>query len=276
MRNLIYAVLIIFLFNACSSKEGITVKNTISNNKNLSKTLENKKDIISEEDDDFDDEFNDEFEEEKKEVFDPLSGYNRLMTSFNDTVFINVLSPVAKGYGYVLPQTIRVGISNFFNNLLFPIRFTNNLLQLKFKNSAEELGRFVVNTTWGLGGFMDPAKNELGWKEHNEDFGQTLGYYGVGEGFHIVLPFLGPSNLRDMTGLVAASYMSPLSSTGAEDIKYKIPKNSLESYSITAVSTVNDISLKQGQYENIKKDAFDLYPFLRDIYNQKRKKEIEE
>ena len=98
--------------------------------------------------DNFDEEFNSEFSTKKEEIFDPLSGYNRLMTSFNDKVFINVLNPVAEGYAYITPETMRIGINNFFENILFPVRFSNNLLQLKFKNSSEELGRFLVNTLW--------------------------------------------------------------------------------------------------------------------------------
>lgn len=88
--------------------------------------------------DDFTQDFDSEFTNNKVEVFDPLSGYNRLMTNFNDKVFINVLNPLAKGYAYVVPQTARIGVENFFDNLMYPVRLTNNLLQLKFQNSAEE------------------------------------------------------------------------------------------------------------------------------------------
>ena len=150
------------------------------------------------------------------------------------------------------------------------------VLVIKFQNSIQELGRFIVNTTWGVAGFMDPAKDKLNWKTHNEDFGQTLGFYGIGEGFHVVLPFLGPSNIRDIIGILGNSYISPLSNTDVSQIKYKIPRNLIESVAIEGVRTTNEVSLRLGQYENIRKDAFDLYPFLRDVYNQKRKKEIEE
>ena len=225
---------------------------------------------------DISDEFDSEFASKTKEVFDPLSGYNRVMTSFNDKFYIYVLTPTAKGYAYVVPETARIGIDNFFTNLFFPIRFTNNLLQLKFQNASEELGRFLMNTIWGLGGFMDPATNELDMKIHKEDFGQTLGFYGVGEGFHIVLPFLGPSNLRDTVGLVADSYVSPLSTSGDAYAKYKIPNNVIEQISIASFNTINSVSLTPGEYESIRKDALDLYPFLRDIYSQARKKQIEE
>lgn len=226
--------------------------------------------------DDLENEFDTEFSEDKKEVFDPLSGYNRIITSFNDKVFINILNPVSEGYAYILHENIRVGIDNFFENIMFPVRFSNNLLQLKFKNSGEELERFLVNTTWGILGFMDPATKKLDIKAHKEDFGQTLGFYGVGDGFHVVLPFLGPSNLRDIVGITADSYTSPLSTSGDKFTQYKIPNTTMEQIGIKTFDVINSNSLKLGQYESLKKDALDLYPFMRDIYTQARKKQIEE
>ena len=225
---------------------------------------------------DFDNEFDSEFSTNKKEIFDPLSGYNRIMTTFNDKVFINILNPISKGYAYIIHEDIRIGIDNFFENIMFPVRFTNNLLQLKFQNSTEEVERFIVNTLWGIAGFMDPATKELDIKAHKEDFGQTLGFYGVGEGFHIVLPFLGPSNLRDIAGIVTDSYVSPLSTSGDKYAQYKIPNTFLEQVGIKTFDVINSNSLKLGQYESLKKYALDLYPFLRDIYTQARKKQIEE
>ncbi len=221
-------------------------------------------------------EFDSEFSQKQEEIFDPLSGYNRAMTTFNDYVFLNVLNPVAKGYAYVTPETIRIGINNFFENIMFPVRFTNNLLQLKFQNSSEELGRFVINSLWGLGGFLDSATKELNMKPHKEDFGQTLAFYGVGDGFPLVLPFLGPSNLRDLTGLVAGEIISPTSTMGEHTFKYKIPNNTLEEFGLVSLYKVNEFSFNPNQYEIIKKDALDLYPFLRDIYTQSRQKQIEE
>ena len=221
-------------------------------------------------------EFDSEFSQKQEEIFDPLSGYNRAMTTFNDYLFLNVLNPVAKGYAYVTPETIRIGINNFFENIMFPVRFTNNLLQLKFQNSSEELGRFVINSLWGLGGFLDSATKELNMKPHKEDFGQTLAFYGVGDGFPLVLPFLGPSNLRDTFGLLPDSYISVLSTTGNSDLNYKIPNNVLQEAGIKTFDSINSTSLTLGEYESLRKDALDLYPFLRDIYSQARKKQIEE
>ena len=272
MKNIILIISISLFFNACAVKNKVTKINETQNNVKITLETEQKNDSSIDEFDEFDDEFQDT----KVEVFDPLSAYNRVMTSFNDGVYTYALNPIATGYANVLPQTARIGIANFFSNLLFPLRFANNLLQLKFQNSAEELGRFLINSTFGLAGFKDPAKTELGWEEHNEDFGQTLGFYGVGEGFHVVLPLLGPSNLRDIVGLATDSYINPLSATGASDIQYKIPNNTLQSVGITSGKTINSTSLKLGQYESIKEDALDLYPFLRDIYNQARQKQIEE
>lgn len=226
--------------------------------------------------DDLETGFDSEFSTKNKEVFDPLSGYNRYMTTFNDKVFLNVLNPISKGYAYITPEPIRIGINNFFENIMFPVRFSNNLLQLKFQNSSEELERFVINSLWGLGGVLDSATNELHIKAHKEDFGQTLGFYGVGEGFPIVLPFLGPSNLRDTMGIIPDSYVSVLSTTGSSDLNYKIPNNLLQEVGIKTFDTINSTSLTLGEYESIRKDALDLYPFLRDIYSQARKKQIEE
>lgn len=272
MKNVILLIFTAFLFTGHALAKDVTV-----NESNNNKQVETKITTTSNESEEFDDEFDDEFSQnETEEIFDPLSGYNRVMTNFNDFVFINAINPVAKGYAYVVPEPARVGISNVFDNLMFPVRFVNNVLQLKFGNATEELGRFVINSTFGIAGLMDPAKTELGWVAHDEDFGQTLGHYGVGSGFHIVLPLLGPSNLRDMVSMVPNGYIDPLSYTGANDIGYKIPHNGLEAMGYTAGKNLNSVSLKLGQYENIKKDALDLYPFLRDIYEQKRDKEIEE
>ncbi|HEO98977.1 MAG TPA: VacJ family lipoprotein [Epsilonproteobacteria bacterium] len=220
--------------------------------------------------------FEEEFSrEETHNAIDPLSGYNRVMTSFNDKVMIYLINPVAEAYASIVPQPARIGVSNAVDNIQFPIRFANNLLQLKFKNSSDELKRFIVNSTIGLGGLMDPAKNHMNISAHDEDFGQTLGYYGVGSGFHIVLPFFGPSNVRDLLGLTADAYISPI--VYIENLeKYKIPNHIDHTIGIFTVDFINTTSLHLGEYESLKKDAIDLYPFLRDTYEQKRNSEIAE
>lgn len=274
MKNVIFIILSAFMFTACTATKEVNTDVRVENKQTVSKV--EVADAKTDSTNVFEDEFEDEFNEEVKEIFDPLSGYNRAMTTFNDFFFMNVLNPVSNRYSKIVPEPVRVGVSNFFDNLMFPIRFSNNILQLKFANASEELGRFLINTTFGLAGFMDPAKTEFGLEAHDEDFGQTLGHYGVGSGFHVVLPLLGPSNLRDMVGLAADGYVDPTSTVGSSDINYKIPDTTLQSLAITSYKTTNSTSLKLGQYENIKKDALDLYPFLRDIYEQKRNKDIEE
>jgi len=270
MKLIILTILFLsLLFQGCS------VKNSLHTPKiqEQDKVLQDKKECVVCEDDTS--EFDDEFGEEETEVYDPLSGYNELVTSFNDTLFIYALNPISEGYDYLLPEALRTSLSNAFHNIRFPIRFTNNILQGKFQNATDELERFVVNSTVGLAGLFDPAKTSMNISAHNEDFGQTLGYYGIGSGFHVVLPFLGPSNVRDIVGLTADGYISPLLyQKGLK--KYKIPQNYGQAIGIYTLDTINKNSLNLGAYESLKKDSIDLYPFLRDIYEQKRISDIEE
>ena len=236
------------------------------------------------EDDEIDDGFDDEFENAEDEIFDQLSAYNSVMTEFNDGFYVFVLDPVARGYEWVMPDLAQSGVKNFFHNLLFPIRFVNNALQLKPINAGEELFRFIINSTVGIFGLWDPAKEWFDLEAHEEDFGQTLGYYGVGGGFHIVLPFLGPSNLRDMFSLYPDMQMDPV--YYVENRPYNLPKKegeylgmsrqAVQQSNLLILKTVNQESLRIGQYENLKKDAIELYPFLRDVYEQNRAKLIEE
>ncbi len=197
---------------------------------------------------------------------DPLSGYNRLMTQVNDRIYFWLLKPISQGYAVVIPEGGRLAVSRFFSNLLMPVRFVNNLLQLKPKRAGTELARFTINTTVGVLGFGDPAADKFDLQPSPEDFGQTLGHYGVGSGFHIVLPLLGPSNLRDTLGLVPDYYLDPVNYV--DDFETKL--------AIHAYKQVNHTSLHIGEYESLKLDAVDLYTFLRDGYEQRRVKQIEE
>ncbi len=208
-----------------------------------------------------------EFEEDTGEaVFDPLSGYNRVMTHINDRLYYWVFKPVAKGYGFLVPKPARKGIRNFFHNLGFPIRMVNNVLQLKVKQAGTETARFIVNTTVGVGGLWDPASSWLELPVYSEDFGQTLGYYGFGDGFPVVLPLLGPSNVRDIFGRTGDWFLDPVNYL--DDVEARTAVNVVEG--------VNESSLRIGQYEAITKDALDLYIFLRDGYRDVRNKAIEE
>jgi len=252
-------VFISFNFSACSSKEAQVPK--------VSKTTQSQEVA----DDDFDD-----FEEEMavKEVSDPFEGYNRSVTNFNDGMYEHFFKPVNKGYTAITSPGFRKSVGRFFNNLYYPMRLINNLLQGKFHYAFEETGRFVVNTTAGFLGFFDPAKDKMGLEPHNEDFGQTLGFYGVGPGPHIVIPLFGPSNLRDAISFFPDAAVSPI------DYKDRdwptLTRTWAELMAVKSVEKFNNVSLYSNQYEEIRKDAVDLYPYLRDLYEQKRAKEIEE
>ncbi len=229
--------------------------------------------LFSQENNSFDD-FQNEFNTEKVDSFDPLKEYNIPMTKFNDFIYINIMGPIANGYKYILSKSIREGVSNIFHNIQFPIRLTNNLLQLKFNNAMEESVRFVVNSTYGLAGYIDLAKKEGGIDRHNEDFGQTLGFYGIGNDIHIVLPLFGPSNLRDTIGLVADGFLSPVNYAHTKDWGLFESTNNyllINTYKIT-----NEYSLHMNEYENIRKDSVNLYFLLKSVYEQRRTKLIEE
>lgn len=221
--------------------------------------------VFANADDFFEDEsFEDEFAEPVAQQINPLDDYNRLMTRFNDVTYELVFDPVAKKYKKAMPFEVRDSLYNFFDNLQAPKRFLNNLLQGKFKNSASELFRFAVNSTLGVGGFGDAGEKLFGISKHEEDFGQTLGFYGVKPGYHIVLPLLGPSNVRDSFGFVADYFSSPINYIDSYPI----------SIGINGYSRLNQASFHEGEYAQIKKNAIDLYPYLRDLYEQNRENEI--
>jgi phospholipid-binding lipoprotein MlaA len=205
-------------------------------------------------------------EETKGEIADPLESFNRAMYHFNDKLYFWVLKPVAKGYGKVVPEGARVSVNNFFSNLTFPIRFVNCLLQANFEGAASELGRFTINTLWGIGGFLDPASSkDINLTKQDEDFGQTLGAYGLGQGFFITWPIFGPSSPRDTVGMVGDFFLHPFTySNTAWDT----------SVGIRAYEKVNDASLSIGDYESLKEAAIDPYVAIRDAYIQYRLKKV--
>jgi len=135
------------------------------------------------------------------DVYDPLEGMNRRIYTFNYYFDKFIYLPVVNTYEFILPDYVEDRVSNFVDNIFEFNNFTNNLLQLKIRSTAITLGRFLVNSTIGIAGLWDPA-TDMGMVRQTEDFGQTLGHWGVGNGPYIVLPIFGPSNLRDTTGLV--------------------------------------------------------------------------
>ncbi|MCP4680870.1 MAG: VacJ family lipoprotein [Desulfobacterales bacterium] len=211
--------------------------------------------------------FDDEFEDiPDTSVNDPLKGYNRFMTTVNDKLYFWFLKPISKGYNFIVPEPGRLAIARVFKNLMFPSRLVNNLLQLKIKRAGVESARFIINTSVGVAGLWDPAGNWLELQAYDEDFGQTLGHYGVGSGFYLVLPVLGPGNLRDTIGKVPDYFLYPV---------YYIDNNCLAA-GVSGFSKINDTSLSGKEYEDIKRVALDDYTFIRDAYEQNREMLIRE
>ena len=199
------------------------------------------------------------------EVADPLEPLNRVFFHFNDKLYFWVLKPVATGYAKVVPQPARRGIRNFFANLETPVRFVNCTLQADLKGAWVELERLAINSTVGVAGFGDPARNRWKLAKRDEDFGQTLGRYGVGPLFYLNLPVFGPSSLRDTVGRAGDYFLDPkdflLSDTG--------PKAAARS-----VDIINGTSLRLGDYEDLKEASIDPYVAMRDAYSQYRRAQV--
>jgi len=197
---------------------------------------------------------------------DPLEPVNRVLFVINDKAYFWVMKPVARGYRAVVPKPVRVSVRNFFSNLLMPVRLVNNLLQGKIRNCGTELARFAINTTVGIGGLFDTARDDYRIEPRTEDLGQTLGKYGLGHGFYIVLPLLGPSSLRDAAGLAGDSFLDPVNYSGEAEVVFGIKLFKAE----------NEVSLRIGEYEDLKKSAVDPYLAVRDAYSQHRARQVRE
>jgi len=208
--------------------------------------------------------YEDEEDETQSYASDPLKPFNDVMFHFNDKLYFWVLKPIGRGYRAIMPDAIRIGIQNFFVNLSTPIRFVNCLLQAKGDDAGNEFTRLVTNTTVGFLGFWDQAKAHQHLDKKEEDFGQTLGVWGVESGWYIILPFLGPSTLRDSAGRLGDMFLDPL---------YYLEPAEL-SLEIWAVDKTNDISFRIGDYETIKEAALDPYESIRDGYLQMRAKKV--
>ncbi len=200
-----------------------------------------------------------------EDVSDPLEPINRGIFWFNDKADVYVLEPTARGWNYVLPDRVQTAIGNFFENVRFPVVMINNLLQAKVVEASSDVGRFLINTTIGIAGFFDPATG-FGLERNDEDFGQTLGYWGVPPGPYLVAPLLGPLNLRDGTGRLVdtATAVYPLFAAAPYTI------------GATAVNTVNFRSQVLSEVRNAKAASLDYYVFVRDAYDQSRKARVED
>jgi phospholipid-binding lipoprotein MlaA len=194
---------------------------------------------------------------------DPWESYNRAMYQFNSDFDKTIFRPVAKGYRYITPEPVDRGITNFFNNLRDVTSAVNNLLQLKLSRAVSDVGRVVVNSTVGLLGLVDVASN-LDMPSYKEDFGQTLGYWGVGSGPYFVLPILGPSDVRDGISLVPDWYTQPIAYLHDNDTQWGL-------VTLSAIDRRADLL---GAGKVLEEAALDPYTFLRDAYLQKRRNEV--
>lgn len=199
-------------------------------------------------------------------IWDPIEPLNRLFFQVNDKLYFWVLKPVATGYQKVFSEEMRKGVSNFFSNIATPVRIVNCILQANLKGAGLEALRFIINTPFGLFGFLDPAQKEFGIEKRDEDLGQTLGVWGLGPAFYIEWPILGSSNLRDTLGYVGDLFLDPIT---------YIPSTPLR-ISLKTYEKVNETSLRIGEYEDFKKVVLDPYIAKREAYYQNRIYKIKE
>jgi phospholipid-binding lipoprotein MlaA len=265
MRYILTILLVIALFlPGCSDPES---------NTNLSKegqvALEHSKSAEGSQSQITDEDF-DLLEEEPSgkvaEISDPLEPVNRLVFGLNDVLYSWVLIPVSQFYTDVAPEPARIGIRNFFNNVTTPIRYANCLLQGKGEGAKAELDRFLINTTEGILGFGDPAKDKHGIEAVYEDLGQTLAVHGFGNGWYLVIPLLGPSTLRDAVGGVGDLFLNPVFYLEPCELRL----------GVSGGKQTNESSFHIGEYESLKADTIDHYIAIRQTYRQYRNKKIEE
>jgi phospholipid-binding lipoprotein MlaA len=191
---------------------------------------------------------------------DPYEGFNRKVFAFNEGLDKAVLKPVAKGYEKVLPEFARTGVTNFFNNLGVVVTMLNDAVQLKGTKVPVDIARFATNLTFGIFGLIDVA-TELRIENRNEDFGQSLGYWGVASGPYVVLPLLGPSTVRDGAGLAVDYVTSPF---------YYWDNQTRVRWEVLAVNIVNTRANLLPAEKVLDESGVERYTFLRDVYLQRR------
>ncbi len=197
---------------------------------------------------------------------DPFEPVNRAVFAFNKAADKVVMEPIAKTYTTITPKPARKGIRNFIDNLKSPIVLANDLLQGKWKRAAETTARLVINSTVGIGGVLDVAK-AVGIEKHHEDFGQTMAEHGVPSGPYLVLPILGPSNMRDLAGLVVEESLSP---TRIASFK---GRKSFDRARL-ALDMVDTRAGLQGAVQTLREESLDEYASVRSYYQQARKDAI--
>jgi len=233
------------------------VEEAVEKDKKAQEDLWEDEDALSEED------------AEELTIADPLYYFNKGIWHFNDFVYLRLGEPAARGYNYVIPETVRGGIRNFFSNLYTPVRLVSCLLQAKWEQAGTETGRLLINSTFGILGFADMAKEEewTGWEVAEEDMGQVFGAWGIGHGFYLVLPLVGPSSARDGVGRLANSYLDPIDWL---DIKF------WEYVAIWSYREFNNYSFYEGEYTKFREMSLDPYTAMRNAYIQFRARQVAE
>lgn len=199
----------------------------------------------------------------RSDPHDPWERVNRGTQHFNDALDRAVLKPVATGYHKHVPRAIRTGVSNLLTNLAYPTTIVNNLLQLKIRDFATDIGRFALNSTLGVGGLLDPA-TDAGIPRHDEDFGQTLGRWGVPAGPYLVLPLFGPSTLRDTPALAADAQT---------DLRVQLDLDTGTRVALGVLTVVDGRASVLGADETLD-SAFDRYAFIRNAWLQRREYQV--
>lgn len=204
------------------------------------------------------------------EIADPFERINRAIFGFNDFAYNGIFEPFTEGYVRVVPQPARKGIGNFFTNLEFPTRFVGNVLQFRFGRASQETGKFLVNSTAGFAGFMNVAPEFDGLNPPIEDVGQACGAWGIDHGFYIVMPFIGPSSLRDFVGRFGGRTVDPIPEpwTQVDDDGAR--------FALQATDVINDLPDIIDVYNSITEPAIDPYAAVRDGYAQIRAARVAE
>jgi len=205
----------------------------------------------------------------RKDIEDPWEGFNRLMFGFNNTLDTFLLRPTAIAYRTVVPLPMRDSLRNVIDNLGTPVILMNDVLQGDGDRAWNTVARFALNTTFGIAGLYD-AGTHFGYPKHEEDFGQTLGTWGVDGGPYVVLPIFGPSNVRDVFGRIGDYAMNPLT--------YVVAKNN-EDYplillSVTTADVIDARSRNMESFDSIRENSLDYYATIRSLYTQNRRARI--
>ncbi|MBF0143899.1 MAG: VacJ family lipoprotein [Magnetococcales bacterium] len=204
-------------------------------------------------------------EESDPPVSDPLEPVNRFFFTFNHMIYHGVMKPVATVYAALIPEGGRVAVRQFFHNLAMPARVVNALLQGKGAVAGRELERFGINTLLGAFGLFDVAEMHFNLDSSDEDLGQSLAHFGLGDQVYLVLPLIGPSNARDAVGFAGDTFMDPLT---------YLPESASARLGISGFNRTNATSLRIGEYEEVVESAIDPYISIRDAYLQLRQEQV--